>query len=221
MTATVSAFRWVPPFAEGFVRDHRVRWALEEIGQPYEVALLDGDAANSPEYRMWQPFGQVPAYRDETVELFESGAIVLHIARGHEVLAPQDPAGFARVVTWVIAALSSVEPKVQAFANLDIFHADAAWVAGFRPVAEAHLRRRLAALAAWMEGRDYLEGRFTAADIMMSTVLREVQRTRVLADYPVLEAYLERCFARPAWTRAIEAQLATFRENAPREVEPA
>lgn len=221
MTAVVSAFRWVPPFAEGFVRDHRVRWALEEIGRPYEVALLDGDLANSPEYRSWQPFGQVPAYRDEAVELFESGAIVLHIARGQEVLAPQDVAGFGRVTTWVIAALSSVEPKVQAYANLDVFHADQAWVAGYRPVAEAYLRRRLAALETWLTARDYLEGRFTAGDILMSTVLREIERTPVLADYPAIGAYLERCFARPAWTRALQAQLATFRENAPREAEPA
>jgi glutathione S-transferase len=217
MTACVSAFRWVPPFAQGFVRDHRVRWAHEEIGRPYDTHLVDSEILNSPDYRAWQPFGQVPAYRDGDLELFESGAIVLHIARSSEILAPQD-AGFARVVAWVIAALSSIEPSVQNFANLDSFHAGAPWVAGYRPVAEAALRRRLTALAAWLEGRSYLEGRFTAADIMMATVLRELEDSAILADYPVVDAYLQRCLARPAWHRALDTQLATFRANAPEKV---
>jgi glutathione S-transferase len=217
MTATVSTFRSVPPFAEGFVRDHRVRWAHEEAGLPLEVTLIDRATQDTADYRAWQPFGQVPAYRDGEVELFESGAIVLHIARSSEALAPSDEAGFARVSAWVCAALSSVEPRMQNFANLDTFHPGAPWVDGYRPVAEQALRRRLAALSTWLEGKDYLEGRFTAGDIMMSTVLRELQHSKVLADYPVLVAYLDRCQARPAWRRALEAQLATLRENAPRE----
>ena len=218
MTACVSAFRWVPPFAQGFVRDHRVRWAHEEIGRPYDTHLVDSEILNSPDYRAWQPFGQVPAYRDGDLELFESGAIVLYIARSSEILAPQDDAGFARVVAWVIAALSSIEPSVQNFANLDTFHAGAPWVAGYRPIAEAALRRRLTALAARLEGKGYLEGRFTAADIMMATVLRELEDSAILADYPVVDAYLQRCLARPAWHRALDTQLATFRANAPEKV---
>ncbi len=215
MTARVSAFRWVPPFAEGFVRDHRVRWAHEEIGRPYEAELVDREIVDSPAYRAWQPFGQVPAYRDGDVEMFESGAIVLHIARSSEILAPRDEAGFARVSAWVFAALSSVEPRMQAFANLDTFHGGAPWVEGYRPVAEAALRRRLEALETWLAGKDYLEGRFSAADILMSTVLRELDRSGILADYPAVEAYLRRCEERPAWKRALAAQLATFRENEP------
>lgn len=217
MTRTISAFRWAPPFAQGYVRDHRVRWALEEIGAPYQVHLVDGDEVQTDAYRAWQPFGQVPAYRDGEVELFESGAIILHLARGAEPLAPADPVGFARVTTWVIAALNSVEPYAQNLASLDSLHADAPWVEGFRPVAEAALRRRLAGLEAWLAGREYLEGRFTAADIVMSTVLRELAETAVLAEHPRVAAYLHRCLARPAWSRALAAQLDTFARNAPRE----
>jgi glutathione S-transferase len=221
MTATVAAFRWVPPFAEGFVRDHRVRWALEEIGQDYDTFLIDQEIAATPEYRAWQPFGQVPAYREDGVELFESGAIVLHIARKSEVLAPRDEAGFARVVTWVIAALNSVEPQVQNFATLDIFHGGAPWVEGYRPVAEAAVRRRLESLSGWLGDKAFLEDRFTAGDIMMSTVLRGLNGVGVLEDFPVLAAYLERCEARPAWKRALAAQIADFRANAPKEAVPA
>jgi glutathione S-transferase len=221
MAACVSAFRWVPPVAEGFVRDHRVRWAHEEIGRPYETALVDFEVVDSAQYRAWQPFGQVPAYRDGDVAMFESGAIVLHIARSSEILAPRDEGGFARVSAWIFAALNSVEPHVQNFASLDSFHHGEAWVDGYRPVAEAALRRRLGALATWLGDKEYLEGRFTAGDIMMSTVLRELVSSGILADYPVLDGYLRRCQDRPAWKRALEAQLATFRENAPRETQSA
>jgi glutathione S-transferase len=217
MTATVSTFGWVPPFAVGYVRDQRVRWALEELGESYETFVVDQEGANSPEYRAWQPFGQVPAYRDGEVELFESGAIVLHIARKSELLAPRDEAGFSRVTTWVIAALNSIEPQVANFATLDIFHAGEAWVEGYRPVAERLLRMRLTSLSNALKGKDYLEGRFTAGDIMMSTVLRQLNETGVLADFPVLAAYLERCEARPAWKRALASQIATYEANAPRE----
>src|SRR3954468_16272355 len=136
MTIQVAAFRWVPPFAQGFVRDLRVRWALEEGGLPYGAVLFDQDSKNTPDYRAWQPFGQVPAYRDGEVEIFESGAIVLHIARRSEILAPRDEAGFARVVTWVIAALNSVEPSVTNLGGLDVFYAGQSWTEGYRPIAE-------------------------------------------------------------------------------------
>lgn len=215
MTATVSAFAWVPPFAEGFVRDHRVRWAHEEAGIPYETALLEGDMAKSPEYLAWQPFGQVPAYRDGEVKLFESGAIVLHIARKSEALAPKDEAGFAEVASWCFAALNSVEPQTANFANLETFHAGAPWLEGYKPVAEGNVRGRLARLEAWLVGREYLTGRFTAADILMATVLRELESSGLLGDYPNVDAYVKRCLGRPAWKRALAAQLADFRAREP------
>ena len=215
MTPTVSAFRWVPPFAQGYVRDLRIRWALEEAGIPYEADLIDSDIAKSEGYRDWQPFGQVPAYRDGEVEMFESGAIVLHIAERSEALSPVDPAGRARMTTWVIAALNSIEPHVQTFVNLDAFYAGEAWAKERRPSAQAMVERRLASLAKWLGDKDYLEDRFTAGDLMMTTVLRELVDSGLLAAVPTLDAYRRRCEARPAFGRAMEAQLQPFRENAP------
>jgi glutathione S-transferase len=211
----VSAFRWVPPFAQGWVRDLRVRWALEEAGIPYEATLIGPDDQKSDGYRDWQPFGQVPAYKDDDVEMFESGAIVLHIAEKSEALAPKDEAGRARVTTWVIAALNSVEPHIQNYVNLDTFHAGERWAAERKPGAEAMARSRVAALAEWLGDKDYLEGRFTAGDLIMACVLRELTDSGMLADFPNLDAYVERCLARPAFGRAMEAQLKPFRENAP------
>jgi glutathione S-transferase len=213
MNPQVSAFRWVPPFAQGYVRDLRVRWALEEAGLPYEAALINPQIQASETYRGWQPFGQVPAYRDDEVEMFESGAIVLHIAAKSEALAPRDAAGHARVMTWVIAALNSVEPFVQALNNLD---PGQAWTAECRPQAEATVKSRLAALATWLGDKPYLETRFTAGDLIMTTVLRELVESKLLEQFPTLDAYRERCEARPAFGRAMEAQMQPFRENAPR-----
>lgn len=215
MTITLTAFRWVPAFAQGYVRDLRIRWALEEAGLPYEVTLIDPKIQASESYRRWQPFGQVPAYRDDKVEMFESGAIVLHIAETSEVLAPRDPAGRARVTTWVIAALNSVEPHTQNLVNLDTFHAGEAWIEERRPQARAMVDSRLASLAEWLGDKDYLEGRFTAGDILMTTVLRELVDCGALARFPTLDAYRRRNEARPAFARAMEGQMSTFRENAP------
>ena len=206
MTIEVSAFRWVPPVAQGYVRDLRVRWALEEAGLPYEAALVDPTVLASPGYRAWNPFGQVPAYRDESVELFESGAIVLHIATKSEALAPRDEAGRLRVMSWVIAALNTIEPPAQYLVECAFFHAGEAWAEERRPLAE---------LVAWLDGKDYLEGRFTAGDLIMTTVLRDLVDCGALARFPVLDAYRRRCEARPAFGRALEAQLQTYRENAP------
>lgn len=215
MTATVSAFRWVPPFAQGHVRDLRVRWALEEAGIPYEAALIDPAIQASLAYRAWQPFGQVPAFRDGEVELFESGAIVLHLAERSTALAPAEPAGRARVTTWVLAALNSIEPHVQNLVELDVFYGGQAWTVERRPLAQASLARRLDGLAAWLGDRDYLEDRFTAGDLIMATVLRNLLGRPELSAYPGLEAYCRRCLARPAFKRALDAQLAVFRENEP------
>ena len=215
MTATVTAFKWVPPFAQGFVRDLRIRWALEEAGRPYAVELIGLETTASEAYRQWQPFGQVPAFRDEEVEIFESGAILIHLAGQSEALAPQDPAGRARVTTWVIAGLNSVEPFAQNLANLDGFYAGQPWVEGYRPVARANLARRLAALGAWLGDKDWLEGRFTAGDIIMVTVLRELVNCGILKAFPNLDAYRARGQARPAFQKAMADQLRTFAEHAP------
>lgn len=215
MTIQVSAFRWVPPFAQGYVRDLRVRWALEEAGFPYEAALIGGREQASPDYRDWQPFGQVPAYRDDAVEMFESGAIVLHLAGRSEALSPQDEAGRARTTTWVIAALNSIEPHVVNLVHLDAFHAGEAWTVERRPQVREMLDRRLTALAAWLGDKDHLEDRFTAGDLMMTTVLRELVDSGVLAHFPTLDAYRARCEARPAFGRAMAAQLHAFHDHAP------
>jgi len=215
MTAPVTAFAWVPPFAPGHVRDLRVRWALEEAGLPYDVDLLALGDTDSEAYRQRQPFGQVPAWRDDTVDMFESGAIVLHIAEQSATLAPTDPAGRARVTSWVIAALNSVEPFAQNLATLDSFHAGQPWVEGYRPVARANLERRLASLSRWLGDRDWLEGRFTAGDIMMVTVLRELVDCGILKAFPNLDAYHARGIARPAFIKALGDQMRTFEQNAP------
>jgi glutathione S-transferase len=215
MTITISAFAWVPPFAQGYVKDIRARWALAEAGLDYNLHLLSDGAQDQPDYRAWQPFGQVPAYRDETVELFESGAIVLHIASLSDALAPRSKQEAAQIQAWVIAALNSVEPKVENLILPAIFHAGEAWVSEFRPHAENLLALRLKSLSGWMKGRDWLVGRFTVADIIMATVLRGVQAEPVLQDHPDLVAYLDRCLARPAFKKALDAQLDTFTRNAP------
>ena len=215
MTIQFTAFRWVPPFAQGWVRDLRVRWALEEAGLPYEVILIDGDTQG---YRRWQPFGQVPAYRDDEVEMFESGAIVLRLAAKSEVLAPRNEAGLARVSTWIFAALNSIEPQAQTLVQLDSFYAGEAWVAGRRPSAQVNLDARLTSLSNALGDKPYLEDRFTAGDIVMATVLRELEACGALKRFPNLDAYRARCLARPAFAKALQDQLQTFRENAPASV---
>ena len=215
MTTQITAFRWVPAFAQGYVRDLRLRWALEEAGLPYDVVLVDPEILASAEHRQWQPFGQVPAYRDEAVEMFETGAILIHLADKSEALAPADPAGRAKVMSWVVAALNSIEPHAQNLVNLDTFFAGQAWTTERRPSARALLDSRLTSLSTWLGDKDYLEGTFTAGDIAMHTVLRELVDCGALLPFPNLEAYRARCEARPAFARAMEGQMATFRENAP------
>jgi len=213
---TVTAFKWVPPFAEGLVRDLRVRWALEETGLAYEDRLLGFEDAATPEYRAWQPFGQVPAYRDGTVQMFESGAIVLWIAQSSDQLMPADPAGRAMVMTWMFAALNSVEPSVSELSGIDLFHADEAWTKERRPQVEARVRQRLAALETALGDRPWLVGgRFSAADILMTHVLRALRHTDIVADHPALADYVARAEARPAFQRALADQMKPFREYAP------
>jgi glutathione S-transferase len=211
----VSAFRWVPPFARGLVRDLRVRWALEEAGLPYESRLLGPDEKKSKEYRAMQPFGQVPTYEGDGMVLFESGAILLHIAEKSPVLMPADATARARVRTWMFAAMSSVEPHVQNLTAIDLFFRNEEWAKLRRPGAEKMCEGRLGGLAAALSGRDYLVDTFSVADLLMSTVLRILRHTRLVADHPVLGPYVARCEARPAFRRALEAQMGNFAKYAP------
>jgi glutathione S-transferase len=207
---TVTAFKWVPDFARGLVRDLRVRWALEEAGLPYREKLIGPEDQASAEYRALQPFGQVPAFEEDGLSLFESGAIVLHIGARSPALMPSDDAGRARATTWVFAAINSIEPRVAQLAELDLFAAGHEWAKVRRPEVETFVKRRLAELAARLGERDYLDGRFTVGDLMMTTVLRILRHTDLVAAEPRLAAYQARCEGRPAFRRALDAQLAAF-----------
>jgi glutathione S-transferase len=209
---TISAFRWVPPFAQGQVRDLRVRWALEEAGLPYKTRLLEQGDQDKPDYRALQPFGQVPIFEEDGGVLFESGAIVLHIGERAETLLPKDSDARARATQWLIAALNSIEPHIMNVAVLGLFYADQEWAKLRRPSAEAFARHRLNSLANALCDKPYLDGeRFTAGDLMMTTVLRIIPE---LAGDPRLTAYVARCTARPAFKRALDAQLGDFRAAA-------
>jgi glutathione S-transferase len=211
----IYAFRWVPPFAQGLVRDLRVRWALEEAGLAYDVELIGPEEQQSAKYRRLQPFGQVPVYEEEGLTLFESGQIVLHVAERSEALMPADTAGRARARSWMFAALSSVEPAIANLTELDLFNEGQEWAKLRRPAAFEAAGERLSLLADWLGDREYLEGRFTAGDLLMTTVLRIPRHTDLLAQHPKLDAYRRRCEARPAFGRALAAQLAPFAANAP------
>ena len=207
----VTAFRWVPPFAQGLVRDLRVRWALEEVGQPYETRLIGPGDQTTPEHLAAQPFGQVPVYEEDDLVLFESGAIVDHIAARSEALMPKAPAARSRVRAWMFAALNSVEPYLDNLADIDLFCPDEEWAKLRRPAVEAAARAKLDRLAGWLGERDYLEaGGFTAGDLMMASVLRIPRNTELVTGHPVLGPYLARCEARPAFQRALAAQMAPF-----------
>jgi len=207
---TVSAFAWVPDFARGQVRDLRVRWALEEAGLPYRTRLLEQGEQDKPEYRAQQPFGQVPIFEDDGFVLFETGAIVLHIGERSETLLPKEPRAKAHAVQWVIAALNSIEPHVMTVATIGLFYANEEWAKLRRPSATEFMHKRLRGLADALGDKPYLDGeRFTCGDLMMATVLRIMPQC---TEDPRLAAYLRRCTARPAFQRALDAQLGDFRE---------
>lgn len=212
---TVSAFKSVPTFARGQVRDLRVRWALEEAGLPYRTRLLEMGEQNSADYRALQPFGQVPVIDDDGLVLFETGAILLHIGERCEALLPREPGARARAVQWVFAALNSVEPFLINLALIDLFYAEEEWAKLRRPGAESFARKRLTALSQSLGDKPWLDGeRFTAGDLMMASVLRIVHYTDLVSGDPRLGPYLERCTERPGFQRALAAQLADFREAA-------
>ena len=207
---TLTTLTWVPEFARGLVRDLRVRWALEEAGLTYQIELVDFEEKKLASYRSMQPFGQVPVYQDGDLTLFESGAIVHHIAFGSPALMPRDEAGRSRTLVWMFAALNTVEPTVMALCEIDLFNADASWVNERRPAVVARLQTHLADLDRALEGRDYLLRQFTVADILMATVLNSLRHTQLVAAYPALHAYHQRCNGRPAARKTLADQLALY-----------
>jgi glutathione S-transferase len=208
----VWGFRWAPPFAQGLVRDLRVRWALEEAGLAHDVQLIDFDDRHAGAYRQRQPFGMVPAFEADGRGLFESGAIVHRIAAAAPLLMPVDEPARAEVVSWMFAALNTVEPPIQNLLEMTCCMPANRWRCVVRRV-EANAR--LAVLADHLGTRDCLLDRFTAADILMATVLRFLRHTDLVEGFPTLAAYVERCEARPAFQRALAAQLADYARHAP------
>src|SRR5246127_4086506 len=212
---TITAFKWVPDFAQGQVRDLRARWALEEAGIPYTTRLLELGDQDKPEYRALQPFGQVPILEEDGLVLFESGAIVLHIGERCEALLPKEPAARARATQWLVAALNSIEPFLMNVALIDLFYSNEEWAKLRRPGAVDFAKRRLAGLSKSLGDKPYLDGdRFTAGDLMMTTVLGILQPTDLVTSDKHLAAYIDRCTARPAFKRALDAQVRDFREAA-------
>jgi len=208
----ITAFKWVPDFARGFVRDFRARWALEEIGLSYRVRLIGGGDDRPDDYSCDQPFDQVPVYKEGELCLFESGAIVIHIGEKDERLLPRDTVGRMRAIAWLIAALNSIEPYSGQLADIDLFSPDAEWAKLHRPEVVESVGRRLSQLSGWLGDKQWLEDRFTIGDLMMIDALRGVSEAELLARYPNLFAYVERGKARPAFQRARNAQLADFVE---------
>lgn len=208
----LTTFGWVPPFARGQVRDLRVRWALEEIGADYQVRTV---GPIPPGYEREQPFGQVPAYREGDLQLFESGAIVQHIGDKDERLLPRDPVARARAIQWSYAALNSVEPFVMSYAALGAFYPDEEWARLRKPSARVELGKRLGKVAEWLGDRQWLEGdRFTIGDLLMIAVLRILgDDGGLVAETPALDAYRARGIARPAFARALADQLALYADK--------
>ena len=210
----ITAFKWVPEFAQGVVRDLRVRWALEEAGLDYRVRLLG--QPRPAEYLQEQPFDQVPIYRDGDVHIFESGAIVQYIGEKAEVLLPRDPQGRYRAIQWTYAALNSCEPAVLNLLLIDVFYKGEEWATLRRPGAADFVKGKLKRLSDWLGDKQWLEGdRFTIGDLLMITVLRFLRHTDMVAEFPNLAAYLKRGEARPAFQRALSDQLAAFAANQP------
>jgi len=212
---TISAFKWVPEFARGRVRDLRVRWALEEAGLPYRAQLLTQGDQDKPEYRALQPFGQVPILQDGDFVLFESGAIVQYIGERCEALLPKDAAARARAIQWLIAALNSIEPFVSNVVVIDFLYANEEWAKLRRQGAVDFVLRRLSALSKSLGDKPFLDGeRFTAGDLMMCTVLQALNHTDIVSRDARLAAYIERCTARPAFKRALDSQFADYAKAA-------
>lgn len=212
MRSILTAFATSPDRGRALARDFRVRWALEEVGQPYDVRLLTFDDLSRSEHRRLNPFGQIPTWQDSEVELFESGAIVLHIGQRHPGLLPDDAAGRARAIAWTFAALDTVEPPIWDWDLARMVEGDKSWHVERLPMLESRISRRLGELARWLGESDWLEGEFSLGDLMMVTVLRRLHGSDLLQQYPSLAAYVSRAEQRPAFGRAFAAQKAVFDE---------
>jgi glutathione S-transferase len=208
MTITITAFERSPDGGKGLARDTRVRWALEEVGQPYAVRLVSFGAMKEPAHLALHPFGQIPTFEEGDLALFETGAIVFHIAQRHAGLLPDDAKARARAITWMFAALSTVEPPILELVTARILEGDKPWSAQRMPLVQDRIRERLGQLSSRLGDADWLDGAFSAGDLMMVSVLLRLRASGMLNDYPNLAAYLARGEARPAYKRAFEAQLA-------------
>ena len=208
MTITITAFERSPDGGRGLARDTRVRWALEEAGLPYAVRLVSFSAMKEPAHLALHPFGQIPTYEDGDLALFETGSIVLHIAQRHAGLLPADANARARAITWMFAAVNTVEPPILEFANAKLLEGDKPWHAERLPLVEDRVRGRLNQLSARLGEADWLDGAFSAGDLMMVSVLLRLRSSGILDAYPNLVAYVARGETRPAYKRAFAAQLA-------------
>jgi glutathione S-transferase len=210
MTPTITAFERSPDRGKGLARDMRVRWALEEVGQPYEVRFVSFGAMKEPAHRALHPFGQIPTYEEGDLALFESGSIVLHIAERHTGLLPDDANARARAITWMFAALNTVEPPILDLSITRMLEHDKPWYEQRLPIVQDRLRVRLSELSARLGDAEWLDGAFSAGDLMMVIVLLRLKASGMLDEYPNLSAYVARGEARPAYQRAFADQLAVF-----------
>ncbi|HWA71487.1 MAG TPA: glutathione S-transferase family protein [Polyangiaceae bacterium] len=208
MTITITAFERSPDGGKGLARDTRVRWALEEVGQPYEVRLVSFRAMKEPAHLALHPFGQIPTYEEGDLVLFESGAIVFHIAERHVGLLPRDENARARAITWMFAALSSVEPPILELVTAKILESDQPWSKERLPLVQDRIRNRLQLLSNRLGDAEWLDGGFSAGDLMMVSVLLRLRPSGILNEFPSLSAYVARGEARPAYKRAFDAQAA-------------
>jgi glutathione S-transferase len=215
MTITITAFESSPDRGRGLARDMRVRWALEEVGQPYDVRLVSFKAMKESAHLALHPFGQIPTYEEGDLALFESGAIVFHIAERHAGLLPDDANARARAITWMFAALSTMEPPIVDREIVEYLEGDKSWRDERMAMVDDRIRARLDELSARLGDADWLDGAFSAADILMVHVLRRLEGSGILDDYPNLSAYIARAEARPAYKRAFAAQLAVFTGKPP------
>ncbi|HXV31354.1 MAG TPA: glutathione S-transferase family protein [Sinorhizobium sp.] len=210
MTITITAFERSPDRGKGLARDMRVRWALEEVGQPYEVRLLSFKAMKEPAHLALHPFGQIPTYEEGDLALFESGAIVFHVAERHAGLLPDDANARARAIAWMFAALNTMEPPIIDREIARLLEGDETWYEQRLPVVEDRIRKRLGELSGRLGDADWLDGEFSAGDLLMVSVLLRLKGSGMPNEYPNLSAYVARGEARPAYKRAFDAQLAVF-----------
>jgi glutathione S-transferase len=208
MTITITAFEHSPDGGQGLARDTRVRWALEEVGQSYEVRPVSFRALKEPAHLALHPFGQIPTYEEGELVLFETGAIVFHVAERHSGLLPDDANARARAITWMFAAVNTVEPPILELVTTKILEGDKPWRAERLPLVEGRIRDRLVQLSARLGNAEWLDGAFSAGDLMMVSVLLRLRPSGILDQFPTLAAYVARGEARPAYKRAFAAQLA-------------